>query len=135
MSRNDVISNIKAVGRELKLYIEFKTKPFNVKDGCYHKEGEFDLVERDKVTAKIEFWRDGTPWEVVFKSYADYERPFPYELGKVIFYDDSREPHVCCGDNYSNGAVSDETLIAWTKQILPFADELQKRNAINRESI
>lgn len=131
--RDDTINSIKYAGRELVLYIEFKTKPFKVKDECYHEEGEFDLVERDTVYAKIEFFKNGTPWQVIFRAYADYERPFPFELGKVLFNDGTNEPHVRCGDNWSKGMVSDGTLIAWTKQILPFADEIQRKSIIIQE--
>lgn len=120
------ISDINVVNRELKLSIKFQTQPFNVKDGYYHKEGEFELVQRLSAVAKIEFWRDGTPWMVDYHAMADYERAFPYELGRVAF--EGLEPYVY--ENWSNGAVPNEMLIAWTKQIYPIADEMQRRNMI-----
>lgn len=125
------IGDIKVVGRELKFCIEFQTKPFNVKDGYFHKEGEYKLVQRLSAIAKIEFWKDGTPWMVDYHSIADYERAFPYELGRVAFH--GLEPYVY--ENWSDGAVPNEMLIEWTRQIFPIADELQRRNMIIKEPV
>lgn len=126
--RDDTINSIKYAGRELTLYIEFKTKPFKVKDECYHKEGEFDLVERDTVCAKIVILGNGKPWEAEFSARADYDRPFKYELGRLVFND--WNPIVCRGDNWSKGMVSDETLLTWANQVLPFADGIQRKNKV-----